>query len=48
VLRDAHGAALARGGRLRRAAAVILLLFLAVQGVAWQWRALADQLANAL
>ena len=41
-------AALARrGGARRRVAAAILLLFLAVQGLAWQWRALADQLGNA-
>ena len=40
-------AALARRGGFRRAAAAILLLFLAVQGLAWQWRAIADQLQNA-
>ena len=39
-------AALARRGGVRRVAAAILLLFLAVQGLAWQWRALADQLAE--
>ena len=41
-------AALARRGSARRAAAAILLLFLAAQGLAWQWSALADQLENAL
>jgi hypothetical protein len=40
-------AALARAGRVRRLAAALLLAFLAVQGLAWQWRALADQLQNA-
>lgn len=40
-------AALARRGGFRRAAAAILLLLLALQGLAWQWRALADQLENA-
>jgi hypothetical protein len=40
-------AALARRGGARRVVAAILLLFLAVQGLAWQWRALADQLRNA-
>ena len=40
-------AALARRGGVRRAAAVVLLTFLAIQGLAWQWRALADQLQNA-
>ena len=36
-----------RGAGLRRVAAAALLLFLAAQGLAWQWRALADQLGNA-
>jgi hypothetical protein len=40
-------AALGRRGGVRRAAAIVLLLVLAVQGLAWQWRALADQLGNA-
>jgi hypothetical protein len=40
-------AALARGGGWRRAAAFVLLAALAAQGLAWQWRALADQLGNA-
>jgi hypothetical protein len=40
-------AALARRRGFRRAAAAILLLFLAIQGLAWQWRSLADQLGNA-
>jgi hypothetical protein len=40
-------AALARRGGFRRAAAAILLLFLAAQGLAWQWSALLDQLRNA-
>ena len=46
----AAGEALAASGprgRVRRVAAAILLAFLAVQGVTWQWRALADQLGNA-
>ncbi len=40
-------AALARRGGGRRVAAAILLAGLAIQGLAWQWRALADQLQNA-
>jgi hypothetical protein len=40
-------AALAARGRWGRAAAAAILVFLAVQGLAWQWRALADQLGNA-
>jgi hypothetical protein len=40
-------AALARRGGWRRAAAFVLLAALVVQGLAWQWRALADQLGNA-
>jgi hypothetical protein len=40
-------AALARRGGLRRAAAALLLAALAVQGLAWQWRSVADQLGNA-
>ena len=40
-------AVLARRGGWRRLAAVILLLFLAIQGFAWQWSAIADQLQNA-
>jgi hypothetical protein len=34
-------------GRWGRVAAGAILAFLAVQGLAWQWRALADQLGNA-
>jgi hypothetical protein len=40
-------AAVAARGRVGRAAAILLGAALAVQGCAWQWRALADQLANA-
>jgi hypothetical protein len=40
-------AALARRGGARRAVAAVLLVALAVQGAAWQWRAIADQLQNA-
>jgi hypothetical protein len=40
-------AALARRGGLRRVAAIVLLALLAIQGLAWQWRAVADQLQNA-
>jgi hypothetical protein len=40
-------AVLAARGRAGRAAALVLGAALAVQGFAWQWRALADQLANA-
>jgi hypothetical protein len=40
-------AALWRGSGGRRAAAAALLAFLVLQGLAWQWRALADQLGNA-
>jgi hypothetical protein len=40
-------AALARAGGIRRLAAALLLAFLTIQGVAWQWRALVDQLQNA-
>jgi hypothetical protein len=41
-------AALSRGGGWRRAAAGVLLLTLVLQGLAWQWRAVADQLGNAV
>jgi hypothetical protein len=40
-------AALAARGRAGRAAAVIVGAALAVQGLVWQWRALAEQLGNA-
>jgi len=40
-------AALARRGGARRIAAGILLVALAVQGLVWQWRAVAAQLQNA-
>jgi hypothetical protein len=40
-------AALARAGGVRRITAGILLIFLAVQGLAWQWGAISDQLGNA-
>lgn len=40
-------AALARRGGGRRVIAAILLAALAIQGIAWQWRAVADQLGNA-
>jgi hypothetical protein len=40
-------AALARAGGIRRLAAALLLAFLTAQGLAWQWRALVDQLQNA-
>jgi hypothetical protein len=40
-------AALAARGRAGRAAAVVVGAALAVQGFAWQWRALAEQLGNA-
>ncbi len=39
---------LARRGAGTRVMAGALLVFLALQGLAWQWRAVADQLANAL
>jgi hypothetical protein len=32
---------------VRRIASAILLIFLTLQGFAWQWRAIADQLWNA-
>lgn len=38
---------LALRGRAARAAALVLAAILAVQGFAWQWRAVADQLGNA-
>ena len=40
-------AVLAARGRAGRMAAVVLGAALVVQGFAWQWRALADQLGNA-
>ena len=40
-------AALASHGRAGRAAALVVGAALAVQGLAWQWRALAEQLGNA-
>ena len=40
-------ASLAARGRAARAAAFLLGAALVVQGLVWQWRALADQLANA-
>jgi hypothetical protein len=40
-------ATLASYGRAARAAAFVLGGLLALQGFAWQWRALADQLGNA-
>jgi hypothetical protein len=44
---EALAASWARGGAGRAAAAAALAV-LAAQGLAWQWRAIADQLANAL
>ena len=40
-------ATLASHGRAARAAALVLGGSLALQGLAWQWHALADQLGNA-
>jgi hypothetical protein len=36
-----------RHGRAGRVAAAVVLLFLTVQGLLWQWRVMAEQLANA-